>query len=415
METTFAVKRATTNSRSQSGSLRTLDKACYRCSDHGHDPTKCRFKNYTCLFCKTKGHIAKACRKKQRDNAKDSTEGNWRTKRKPKTQSTYQVDAEDVSLICSLSGRGGVKVTIEVAGRNVEMEVDTGASVSVVPTQMYNEVLSHVQLKKSTAQLQSYSGERLKVKGEAVVPIKYGKQQSMERLIVVDVSDKPAVLGRDWLSNLKLDWASLFKVDSGVFDVPEKYPQLFAEGVGTLEGYQAKITLSADAKPQFHRPRPVPHALQQKVEEELNRLQEEGIIQPVENSEWAAPIVIVRKADNSIRICGDYKVTINPYLEMDNYPMPNAQNLFASLAGGRSFTRLDMKQAYMQMRVDASSQRYFDCQHCQRPVCVHTYALWYFDCTQNLAASNGQRSYGNARSVLLFRRHSDCGPIRRTT
>ncbi len=249
-------------------------------------------------------------------------------------------------------------MTIEVAGRNVEMEVDTGASVSVAPTQIYSEVLSHVQLKKSTAQLQSYSGELLKVKGEAVVPIKYEMQQSMERLIVVDVSDKPAVLGRDWLSNLKLDLASLFKVDSGVFDVPEKFPQLFAEGVGTLQGYQAKITLSADAKPQFHRPRPVPYALQQKVEEELNRLQKEDIIQPVENSEWAAPIVIVRKADNSIRICGDYKVTIHPYLEMDNYPIPNAQDLFASLAGGRFFTRLDMKQAYMQMRVDASSQWY---------------------------------------------------------
>ena len=50
-------------------------------------------------------------------------------------------------------------MTIEVAGREVEMEVNTGASVSVVPTQMYNEVLSRVQLKKSTAQLQSYRGE----------------------------------------------------------------------------------------------------------------------------------------------------------------------------------------------------------------------------------------------------------------
>ncbi len=122
-------------------------------------------------------------------------ECNWRTQRKPKTQSAYQVDAEDVSLICSLSGRGGVKVTITVAGRHVEMEVDTGASVSIVPTQMYNEVLSHVQLKKGTAQLQSYSGERLNVKGEAIVPIKYGMQPSMEQLIEVDVSDKPSILG----------------------------------------------------------------------------------------------------------------------------------------------------------------------------------------------------------------------------
>ena len=121
-------------------------------------------------------------------------------------------------------------MTIEVAGRNLEMEVDTGALVSFVPTQMYNEVLSHVQLKKGTAQLQSHSGERLKVKGKAVVPIKHGMQQSMERLIVVDVSDKPAILGRDWLSNPKLDRVSLFKVDKELFNVPENFPQLFAEG-----------------------------------------------------------------------------------------------------------------------------------------------------------------------------------------
>ena len=141
-------------------------------------------------------------------------------------------------------------------------------------------------------------------------------------------------------------------------NVPENFPLLFAEGVGTLQGYQAKTTLSSDAKPRFHRPRLVPYALQQKVEEELNRLQEEGIIRPVENSEWAAPIVIVRKADNSIRICGDYKVTINPYLGMDNYPMPNPQDLFATLAGGRYFTRLDMKQAYQQMKIHVDSQKY---------------------------------------------------------
>ena len=70
---------------------------------------------------------------------KVNTEGNWRTLRKPKTQSAYQVDAEDVSLICSSSGRSGVNVKIEVARRNVKMEVDTGASVSVVLTQMYNK------------------------------------------------------------------------------------------------------------------------------------------------------------------------------------------------------------------------------------------------------------------------------------
>ena len=69
-------------------------------------------------------------------------------------------------------------------------------------------------------------------------------------------------------------------------------------------------------------------------------------------------IVVVRKSDGSIRLCGDYKVTINEYLENIEYPTPNAQDLFATLAGGRRFTRLDLKQAYQQMEVDTGSQPY---------------------------------------------------------
>ena len=62
-----------------------------------------------------------------------------------------------------------------------------------------------------------------------------------------------------------------------MFNVSESFPQLFAEEVGTLQGYQAKITLSSDAKPRFHKPRQVPYALKQKLEKELNRLQKRAL------------------------------------------------------------------------------------------------------------------------------------------
>ena len=51
-------------------------------------------------------------------------------------------------------------------------------------------------------------------------------------------------------------------------------------------------------------------------------------------------------------------MTINPYLDTDNYPMPNPHDLFATLAGGQYFTRLDMKQAYQQMKIHVDSQKY---------------------------------------------------------
>lgn len=48
------------------------------------------------------------------------------------------------------------------------------------------------------------------------------------------------------------------------------------------------------------------------MEKELEMMEDEGIIEPVEVSDWAKPIVCVPKTDRSVRVCGDYKVSVNP-------------------------------------------------------------------------------------------------------
>ena len=60
-------------------------------------------------------------------------------------------------------------------------------------------------------------------------------------------------------------------------------------------------------------------------------MQEDGTIEPVQFADWAAPIVPIVKDDKSIRICGDYKVTVNQAAKLDNYPIPKAEDLFATL------------------------------------------------------------------------------------
>ena len=114
-----------------------------------------------------------------------------------------------------------------------------------------------------------------------------------------------------------------------------------------------------NAQPRFCKARQVPYALRGKVEQELTRLTQEGILQPVQFAEWAAPIVPVLKSDkSSVRICGDFKQTINQAAKLDRYPIPKVEDLFSSLSGGKSYSKIDLSQAYQQLRLDDESMKY---------------------------------------------------------
>ena len=97
--------------------------------------------------------------------------------------------------------------------------------------------------------------------------------------------------------------------------------------------------------------------MKEKIEDELQRLQDDGIIEPVTFSKWAAPIVPVRKGTGVI-ICGDYKVTVNQAIVEDKYPLPKVDDLYTSLAGGKTFTKLDLSRAYLQLILDEESREY---------------------------------------------------------
>ena len=70
------------------------------------------------------------------------------------------------------------------------------------------------------------------------------------------------------------------------------------------------------------------------MDAELSRLANKGTLEPVQFSDWAAPIVVVLKSDKlSICICGNFKQTVNPVSKLDKYPIPKFEDLFATLAG----------------------------------------------------------------------------------
>jgi hypothetical protein len=98
--------------------------------------------------------------------------------------------------------------------------------------------------------------------------------------------------------------------------------------------------------------------LKKRVEAELDRLVREGTICPVTHSDWAAPIVPVVKADGTIRICGDYKTTVNKVSKLDRYPIPKTEDLLTSLCGGKTFSKLDLSQAYQQLLLEDEARKF---------------------------------------------------------
>ena len=75
-------------------------------------------------------------------------------------------------------------------------------------------------------------------------------------------------------------------------------------------------------------------------------------------SDCAAPIDPVVNQDGNIRICGDYKLTINAVAKTDPYPLPRIEDIFASLSGGKLFTKLDLEHTYQQITLTDDSKRY---------------------------------------------------------
>ena len=95
------------------------------------------------------------------------------------------------------------------------------------------------------------------------------------------------------------------------------------------------------------------------VETQLDKLVQEGILTPIQHADWAVPIVPVMKADRqSVRICGDFKQTVNKASPLDKYPIPKIEDLFSQLAGGQRFTKLNMSQAYQQICLYGDSKKY---------------------------------------------------------
>ena len=102
----------------------------------------------------------------------------------------------------------------------------------------------------------------------------------------------------------------------------------------------------------------MPYSLRSKIETELERLEGLGIISKVAAEEFSTtPIVPVWKPNGQVRICGDFKVPVNRYLDLTQYSLPHIKEIFERLSGGAVYSKLDLPDAYLQVELDEESKR----------------------------------------------------------
>ena len=246
------------------------NQECHRCGATGHPGSMCKHRSTKCHTCGKLGHLSKMC------YSKTKKPSNTRSPKGIHTVDTASVEEYQLYRIYTTRDKSSSNpfvLEVQVDKQPIVMEIDTGASVSVLSSATYREKFNGKPLQASSVALRTYAEEPLKNLGSLTVEVEHNSQKMELPLFVVD-GNGPNLLGRDWLEKLSIDWRSVHHITvTKVSSVCQEFPEVFQEGLGTLKGFQATIHVDQDAKPVFCKARTVPYALRPLVEQELENLE----------------------------------------------------------------------------------------------------------------------------------------------
>ena len=224
---------------------------CYRCGGVRHQPNNCPFKDQECFFCHLKGHTISVCKKKL---AKDRQKNNSHSTNTLARESCGEaVDGSSLSATgdeifnlykVSVSKVPPVLVYVKVNGLILCMELDTGASLTVMGKDTLQSLFkdSVPDLSPFDGKLRTYSGQIISPLGLISVLVEYQGQKETLPIVILP-GDGPTLLGRNWLSKIRLDWPQMFKVMNISPSIPDpvleellvQYTDVFSPGIGTMK------------------------------------------------------------------------------------------------------------------------------------------------------------------------------------
>ena len=347
---------------------------CCRCGKEGHRPSeasKCPATGQKCYQCGKTGHFGKFCRTKNKNptqnrihSAQEADPSNSSSTQE--SQVSAQNEEREVDYAFQINSvsreRDKIMLKVNINKQPVVMQLDTAADVSIMP-QNIAETIPNLVIGHSSAVLKDYSNRQIHVVGSANVDVEYNSQRVKSLPITIVKGPGQTLLGLDWLQKIKLDWSNIFRVikheneSVSLTEMLAQFEEVFSEGEGTVTNVKASLSLKPEAQAKLFAPRQIPFALKAVVEQEISRLEATGKWVRVTYSDWGTPLVPIAKKDGGIRLCGDYKVTLNPQLQVAQHPLPNPTEMFSCLGNSKVFSKLDLKHAFQQLLMDKKNHR----------------------------------------------------------
>ena len=209
----------------------TKAKSCYHCGNPGHYATTCKYKDTVCRNCGKLGHLQKVCHSNsQQKSASKNKKGIYSVEEKAEVDEN-PVDEETLFNINTSTGKTTPwNVVVYINNVPVSMQIDTGASVSIMSETTFKEYWPTQSSSPSQIRLCSYSGESIAVVGSLQVNVVYISQTHTLPLVTVKGSG-PTLMGRNWLQVLSLDWQETFHLHNAsnsthsLHSVLEKHPE----------------------------------------------------------------------------------------------------------------------------------------------------------------------------------------------
>lgn len=355
------------SSKKSKKSFQRSSEPCSNCGEQHESKDLCPAKDKTCNYCKKRGHLVIACRKrKQKSNQESFDKSNKSIEAHAKT-TTSKGKSNTLPKVTSVSIHqidiNRKFIDIQINSKPAKLQIDSAADISIIS----HSLCSNLNLPYSTTTItpNCASGQQINLIGEIICDITFRDQTCQTTIYVSDI-DGLNIFGIDLFNKFNL-WKT--PIDSfcnnQILNVQQKddyatilksnFPSCFETSLGKCKMYKANLRLKENVSLPFCKYRPVPFSIQSTIETELKRLQSIGIISAVTKANCATPIVVKQKKNGSIRICGDFSTGLNDALHDHHHPLPLPEDIFAKLNGSTIFSHIDLSDAFLQIEVDDKS------------------------------------------------------------